>query len=108
MQGATDGEEFTIAPPSASYLAQVDRAPGGLRIGIMPQAWVGQRTCPPVVEGLAVTARLCASLDHEIEDANMPLGVSCDAFVHASSVLWAVNIAAWIKDMVLPQGERST
>jgi len=99
VHGATSGEAFMIAPPSASYLAQVTAAPGSLRIGMMPQAWGGQRTSPAILERLAATARLCESLDHEVEEAGMHLGVSWDAFVHASSVLWAVNIATWIEDM---------
>ena len=31
----------------------------------------------------------------------MPLGISWEAFVQASSVLWSVNIAAWIDDIAL-------
>jgi amidase len=106
VHGATSGEAFMIAPPSTSYLAQVSNAPGSLRIGMMPQAWGGKRTRPAILERLAATARLCASLDHEVEEAVMPLGVSWDAFVHASSVLWAVNIAAWIEDMAALTGRK--
>lgn len=34
----------------------------------------------------------------------MPLGISWEAFVQASSVLWSVNIAAWIDDMAAVTG----
>ncbi len=106
VQGATGGEAFTIAPPTSRYLDQVSTPPGSLRIGMLSQAWGGQRTQPVVLERLAATAQLCASLDHEVEDAEMPLGVSWEAFVHASSVLWAVNIAAWIDDMAAVTGRK--
>jgi amidase len=59
------------------------------------------------VNGVAqqcAATRLCATLGHEVEEASMPLGVSWEAFVHASSVLWAVNIAAWIEDMAAVTG----
>jgi amidase len=104
VQGASVGEAFMIAPPSASYLAQVDTAPGTLRIGMMQHAWGGRRTSSAIRERLADTARLCVSLGHEVEEADMALGVSWDAFVHASSILWAVNIAAWIEDMAQVTG----
>ncbi|RAS25823.1 amidase [Paraburkholderia bryophila] len=104
VQGAAGGEAFAIAPPTSRYLDQVGTAPGSLRIGVLAQAWGGRRTQPVVLERLAAAARLCASLDHEVEEAEMPLGVSWEAFVHASSVLWAVNIAAWIDDMAAVTG----
>jgi amidase len=72
----------------------------------MPQAWGGQRTTPLILKRFAELAKLCASLDHEIEEVEMPLGVSWDAFVHASSVLWSVNIAAWIDDMAAVTGRK--
>lgn len=106
VQGASAGEAFTIAPPSASYLSQVSTEPGKLRIGMMQHAWGGRRTSSAILERLKTTAQLCASLDHEVEEADMVLGVSWDAFVHASSVLWAVNIAAWIDDMAQVTGRK--
>lgn len=96
VHGAADGEPYAIAPPVGRYLAQVGIEPGKLRIGVMPQAWGGQRTQAPILERLAEAVRLCASLGHEVEEAETPLGVSWEAFVHASSVLWSANIAAWI------------
>jgi len=96
VHGAADGEPYAIAPPVGRYLAQVGIEPGKLRIGVMPQAWGGQRTQAPILERLAEAVRLCASLGHEVEEAEAPLGVSWEAFVHASSVLWSANIAAWI------------
>jgi amidase len=71
---------FGIVPPSASYLAQVGTEPGPLRIAMMPHAWRGRRTTPSILKHLAETAQLCASLDHEIEEVEMPLGVSWDAY----------------------------
>ena len=99
VHGSNSGDPFGIAPPSASYLAQVSTEPGCLRIGMMPHAWGGRRTAPLMLKRLSEAAGLCASLSHQIEEVEMPLGVSWDAFVHASSVLWSVNIAAWIDDM---------
>jgi amidase len=106
IHGANSGDPFGIAPPSASYLAQVSTEPGRLRIGMMPQPWGGRRTTPSVLACIAESARLCASLNHEIEEVEMLLGVSWEAFVHASSVLWSVNIAAWIDDMAAVTGRR--
>lgn len=104
VQGATRGEAYTIAPPTSRYLDQVSTPPGSLRIGMLSQAWGGQRTQPVVLERLAAAAQLCASLDHEVEEAEMPLGVSWEAFIHASSVLWVANIAAWVDDMAALTG----
>ncbi|NHQ79992.1 amidase [Chromobacterium vaccinii] len=105
-RGADAGQPFSIAEPAGSYLAQVGAEPGRLRIGVMAQAWGGQRTSPSILEHLAEAARLCESLGHAVEEASLPLGCSWDAFVHASSVLWAANIAAWVDDMAAATGRK--
>lgn len=104
IHGSTSGEPFTIAPPAGSYLAQVGIEPKKLRIGVMPQAWGGKRTHTSILDRLAETVRLCESLGHSVEEEEVPLGVSWDAFVHASSVLWSANIAAWIEGMAVAMG----
>jgi amidase len=106
VHGSNSGDPFGIVPPSASYLAQVGTEPGPLRIAMMTHAWGGRRTTSSILKRLAQAAQLCASLDHEIEEVEMALGVSWDAFVHASSVLWSANIAAWIDDMAAVTGRK--
>ncbi|WP_065201892.1 amidase [Chromobacterium subtsugae] len=105
-RGADGGQPFSIAEPAGSYFAQVGAEPGRLRIGVMAQAWGGQRTAAAVLERLAEATRLCESLGHIVEEAALPLGCSWDAFVHASSVLWAANIAVWIDDMAAATGRQ--
>ncbi|AUH50046.1 amidase [Chromobacterium sp. ATCC 53434] len=104
--GADGGQPFAIAEPAGSYLAQVGAEPGRLRIAVMPQAWGGKRTAPSILGHLADAMRLCESLGHIVEEAELPLGCSWDSFVDASSVLWAANIAAWIDDMAAATGRR--
>lgn len=104
VQGSSRGEAFAIAPPARSYLQEVDSPPGCLKIGVMAQAWGGHRTTPQVLACLDQAVALCKDAGHDVREASMPLGVSWDAFVHASSVLWAVNIAAWIDDMAAVTG----
>ncbi|WP_434633633.1 amidase [Chromobacterium sp. CV08] len=106
VHGADGGQPFSIAGPAGSYLAQVGVEPGRLRIGVMPQAWGGRRTAPSILGHLAAAMRLCESLGHVVEEAELPLGCSWDAFVDASSVLWAVNIAAWIDDVAAATGRK--
>ncbi|QND83858.1 Uncharacterized protein ChrSV_1631 [Chromobacterium vaccinii] len=105
-RGADAGQPFCIEEPDGSYLAQVGIEPGRLKIGVMPQAWGGQRTATAIVGHLEAAMRLCESLGHVVEEAELPLGCSWDAFVRASSVLWAANIAAWIDDMAAATGRK--
>lgn len=100
------GEPFQIERPVGNYLAQVAINPTNLRIGVMPQAWGGKRTQASILGRLAESMQLCVSLGHAVEEAEMPLGVSWDAFVYASSVLWSANIAVWIDDIAGVMGRK--
>jgi amidase len=90
------GEPYFTAPPAQSFLSEVTRAPGKLRIGLMLQAWSGQRPSAEVAAATLAAADLCRQLGHHVEEATMDIGVSWEEFVHANAQIWCANLVGWI------------
>lgn len=81
------------APPRAdSYLAQVARPPGRLRIGWSGQTPRGDGPGAEVARALTETARLLADLGHEVTEA--PIPVDQRAVYAARAPVSAANFAA--------------
>ncbi|MBB3222914.1 amidase [Pseudoduganella umbonata] len=90
------GEPYFTPPPGDGFLADVTRAPGRLRIGVMAAAWSGQRPAPETLACLEQAARLCRELGHEVDEASLDIGVSWESFVHANAQIWCANLVGWI------------
>jgi amidase len=68
--GAELGSRYTApAPPSGSYLKELQRPPDGLRIALMLNAPAGTPIDPVCVAAARDAARLCESLGHHVEEA---------------------------------------
>ncbi|MFM0093043.1 amidase [Paraburkholderia sediminicola] len=93
VNGGGIGEPYYIAPPTNSYLSELQRSPGKLRIGFMLNPANGARTAAVVANATLAVARCLASLGHEVEEVTPDLGVSWDAFVHANAQFWTANAA---------------
>jgi amidase len=93
-QGGGIGEPYYIAPPADSYLSEIECSPGKLRIGLMLHPQNGTRTADVVANATLNVARLLESLGHDVEEITPDLGVSWDAFVHATAQICTVNATA--------------
>lgn len=93
IQGGGIGEPYYIVPPANSYLSELQRSPGRLRIGLVLNPANGARTAPLVANATLAVAHRLASLGHEIDEIAPDLGVSWDEFVHANAQFWTANAA---------------
>ncbi|MGO4331786.1 amidase [Cupriavidus sp. 2TAF22] len=93
VTGAGIGEPYQIAPPADSYLSELQRSPGKLRIGFLLNPQNSGRTTTVVADAIRAVARSLASLGHEVEEVTPDLGVSWDSFVHANAQIWTANAA---------------
>lgn len=90
------GEPYFTAPPAQTFLSEVNRAPGRLRIGVMLQAWSGQQPSAEVAAATLRAAELCRQLGHDVDEARMEIGVTWEEFVHANAQIWCANLVGWI------------
>lgn len=96
VQGPAVGEPFLIAPPAGPYVEAATRDPAPLRIGLMTQAWGGDRTDPAIAAAVEEVGRLCAALGHRVEPVAPALGIGWDAFLLLNARIWCANLAAWV------------
>ncbi|MFE7119093.1 amidase [Streptomyces sp. NPDC057654] len=104
IRGPEPGDPYFAQEPYRPYAQEVTRAPGALRIGVLPQAWGGRRTTAPVAEALARTVRLLESLGHQVEEAEVGLGSDWEEFVLASAHLMAANLTASVDELAAAFG----
>jgi amidase len=101
------GEPYFTAPPEHSFLSEVTRAPGRLRIGVMPQAWSGQRPSDEVAAATLAAAELCRQLGHDVDQAKLDIGVTWEEFVHANAQIWCANLVGWIDGFAAATGRKA-
>ena len=68
------GDPFVIPKPAESYAALTERAPKGLRIGIVLDKVLGVTPDPEVAAAVRQTGERLAALGHHVEVANVSLG----------------------------------
>ena len=90
------GSRYSAPSPDGSFLSQVGRAPGRLRIALMLTPIAGSPVDPEAIEAARAAARLCESLGHYVEEAAPKLDAA--ALGGASFVLSASSIAADLVD----------
>ncbi len=73
VAGAEPGDPYHAPPPAGSWQDALKRAPRGLRIGLVRDAFNGVPVAPEVTGVLEDTARLCEDLGHRVEEARVPL-----------------------------------
>jgi amidase len=98
------GEPYFTAPPTPGFLADLKRAPGRLRIGLMTAAWSGQRPSAETGAALQAAAALCRQLGHDVDEVAVPLGVSWEEFVHANAQIWCANLVGWVDGFATAYG----
>ena len=101
------GEPYFTAPSERTFLSEVTRAPGKLRIGVMPQAWSGQRPGADIAAATLAAAELCRQLGHDVDEARLDIGVTWEEFVHANAQIWCANLVGWIDGFAAATGRRA-
>jgi Asp-tRNA(Asn)/Glu-tRNA(Gln) amidotransferase A subunit family amidase len=87
------GDPYFLAPPERPFLEEVRRDPGKLRIAFTDKALTpGAPMDPEVAEAVREAARLCESLGHRVEEADLP-GDHAAMQAAARTAIWA-SIAA--------------
>lgn len=67
--GIEPGSRYSAPTPEGTFLSQVGKHPGKLRIALMLHPFSGAPVDPEVVEATKAAAKLCESLGHHVEEA---------------------------------------
>ncbi|WP_256869231.1 amidase [Sphingobium lactosutens] len=101
-QGPEPGSRYAAPTPAESFLAQVGKAPGRLRIALMLNAPAGSPVDPECIEAARKAARLCESLGHHVEEAAPKLDMA--AIGAAGFALIGASVAADMLDRARATG----
>lgn len=71
--GVEPGSRYSAPTPDGTFLSQVTRDPGSLRIALMLEPVSGAPVAPEVIEATRQAARLCEALGHKVEEASLKL-----------------------------------
>ena len=96
-----------FAPPSArSYLEEVGRDPGRLRIALQTTAFNGAEVDPDCAAAARDAAELCRSLGHEVEEAN--LSIDREAMSRACGTIICASLRATLLERAADLGRDVT
>ncbi|WP_374529732.1 amidase [Novosphingobium sp.] len=94
--GVEPGSRYGAPSPREGFLAQVGKHPGRLRVALMTRPISGSPVDRQCIEAAQATARLCESLGHHVEEANLELDAAMLGW--ASFVLIGPSLAADMAD----------
>jgi amidase len=98
--GPDQGDPYAVPQPERPFLAELDRDPPPLRIGLTLRSPLGTPVDPECLAATRAMARLCEELGHTVEETDA--GYDAAALKAAWRVIVGVNIAP----AVALQGER--
>jgi amidase len=93
--GPAEGDPYACPPPERSFLAEVGRDPGRLRIALQTRPNSGVPVHAECVAAAVTAAKLCESLGHVVEEASPHY--DHEALYEALWVLAAAGIAATVE-----------
>ena len=67
--GIEPGSRYSAPTPDGTFLSQVGKNPGKLRVALMLKPFSGAPVDPEVVDAVRAAAKLCESLGHHVEEA---------------------------------------
>jgi amidase len=107
---ATHGHEvgapYAAPTPSGSFLAEVAKRPGKLRVALCKAPHLSGSPHPDVLAAADDAAKLCASLGHEVEEVKLP--IDPDQFALDFTAIVAVSTAADLAEFPEKTGRPST
>lgn len=66
------GDPYFLPPPEKTFLEEIERAPGQLRIGFTTAALIWGNLDPQCAQAVKQAATLCEALNHHIEETVVP------------------------------------
>lgn len=95
--GSDTGSLCHLAPPERSYLEEVSRTPGKLRIAFSTRSPIGSEVDPAAIKAVRDTAKLLESLGHHVEEAEPQV----DGLQLAKDfiVMWFAQCAATVREI---------
>lgn len=102
-EGPAAGDPYFAPPKARPYIQEVSREPGRLKIAYCDRGLDGERVHPEAVAGVQKTAKLCASLGHDVEE-NMPQIVSGEETASAFMTVYAAGLASTIEAVKMYTG----
>ena len=100
--GVEPGSRYAAPTPDGSFLSQVAKKPGKLRIALMLTPASGAPVDKEVQDTVRAAAKLCEELGHHVEEAAPK--IDAGAIGQASFVIIASSIAADIEDRAKATG----
>jgi amidase len=97
------GDPYWLDPPARPFAEEVGRDPGALRIAFTTAALNSAALDPECVEAVRSTARLCASLGHEVEEAQPPGDFA--SLANSAGVVVAANVATTLDNEARRRGK---
>jgi amidase len=95
--GPDIGDPYYATPPSESFLSQVGRDPGKLRIAFSAKTLSGVEIDPDCVKAMEDAAKLCSELGHHVEEAS-PVGlIDGEILNQAFFAVWSGICASVLK-----------
>lgn len=104
--GPFPGDPYWPAPPARPFLSEIDADTGCLRIAFTTRAPNGVPVHPDCVAAVQDAAALCASLGHEVEEADLP--IEGTAFIEAFARVFACGVASNIEAILKAVGPPHT
>jgi Asp-tRNA(Asn)/Glu-tRNA(Gln) amidotransferase A subunit family amidase len=89
------GDPYFLAPPAAPFLQSVSRDPKSLRIAFSTAALASEAIDPECAEAVREAARLCESLGHVVEEADLP--GDYESVAQAAGTIVAASVAAMLE-----------
>lgn len=100
--GIEPGSRYSAPEPAGTFLSNVSREPGRLRIALMLKPISGAPVDPEVAETILRTARLCESLGHIVEEASPQ--VNAAAMGEANFALISTALASDVTERAAATG----
>jgi amidase len=89
------GDPYWAPPSNESFLSQVGKDPGRLRIGFTAEPPIPSKVHPDCVAAVADAAALCEELGHHVEEAKPPLDP--EPLWAAVDIVWTAGISSGIE-----------
>ena len=100
--GADLGAPYPAPPKARPYAEEVDREPEALRIGLLGETFNGLPTHPDCRRAVEDAGKLCESLGHRVEEAQ--LSIDSQAIAAASQAIMGGNVTSLLDDRAAALG----
>jgi Asp-tRNA(Asn)/Glu-tRNA(Gln) amidotransferase A subunit family amidase len=100
--GADLGAPYPAPPKARPYAEEVDREPEALRIGLLGETFNGLPTHPDCRRAVEDAGKLCESLGHRVEEAQ--LSIDSHAIAAASQAIMGGNVTSLLDDRAAALG----